>query len=105
MRRTAVILGVGAGLLIVAFVLWQNRSLFGDQFDIGDVRANEWVVEGFDQDGQTLVVSTFFGGVHRTAPVSRDGRSTNAKTPSKSKHSFGNDGFSPSAPTMVRLNN
>lgn len=63
MRRTAVILGVGAGLLIVAFVLWQNRSLFGDQFDIGDVRANEWVVEGFDQDGQTLVVSTFFGGV------------------------------------------
>ena len=62
-RRPVVIFGVGFGLLIAAFVLWESRFFFAHQFDIGDVRANEWVFNGVDQDGERLAVSTLFGGV------------------------------------------
>jgi len=58
-----VILGFGFGLLIAALVIWENRFFFAHQFDIGDVTANEWVLDGVDEDGDRLVVTTTFGGV------------------------------------------
>lgn len=59
-RKLSAVLGAFV-LVVVAFVVWLGRLSIDN--GIGVVRANDWVVDGLDQEGQRLVVSTFFGGV------------------------------------------